>query len=78
MERVSLEMKAIQNALYCVGKPATHRADRPDPSRRNVGLLGMTIRLAPARYSRRNIHESRQPHLSSKSGDEWELACLRL
>jgi hypothetical protein len=36
------EMEAIQTRDFCVAKPATLRADRPDPSLRKVGLLGMT------------------------------------
>ena len=34
---------AIRTREYCVGKGATRRADRPDPSLRKIRLLGMTI-----------------------------------
>jgi hypothetical protein len=36
-------MEASQTRDYCVAKDATHRAARPDPSRRKERLLRMTI-----------------------------------
>jgi len=40
-------MEAIQTRDHCVAKNATLRADRPDPSLRNVDLLRMTNRPLP-------------------------------
>jgi len=42
---VQFEREAIQARDYCVAKDATLRTDRPDPSLRKRGLLGMTIKL---------------------------------
>ena len=43
--------EAIQTRDYCVAKNATLRADRPDPSLRKSGLLGMTSKLRASRES---------------------------
>lgn len=45
------DKEAIQTRDYCVAKNATLRADRPDPSLRKSGLLGMTSKLRASRES---------------------------
>jgi hypothetical protein len=42
---MQLDKDATQTRDYCVAKSATHRAARPDPSRREERLLRMTIKL---------------------------------
>jgi hypothetical protein len=41
-----MEAQAIQAPDYCVRDNTPRRADRPDRSRRNIGFLGMTTKLA--------------------------------
>ena len=51
-EWVSLRQKRSERATIVSQNPATLRADRPDPSLRNIGLLRMTTKLTATHLRR--------------------------